>query len=135
MLKFRTWRYKCEFCGKNGRSAGHMRQHEIGCTMNPDRVCRCHEYAAPGTKARPVAELLVVLRENCDAEDHGLAELRLAAEECPCCILAALRQSGLVKGYCDEDGYTPPKVGKEQFDFAAEMKAVWDAEAARTVGL
>lgn len=128
MKKFKAWRYKCDFCGKNGYSAGHMRSHETGCTANPNRVCKIHQYAdlrrdRPGPL--PVASLVVELQQHRNDEDRGISALRELAEDCPCCMLAAIRQSGLGKGYADEDGYDPPWIGKEQFNFKEELARLW----------
>jgi len=32
--------YYCDFCNKRGLSKGHMLNHELHCTLNPDRECR-----------------------------------------------------------------------------------------------
>jgi hypothetical protein len=50
---------------------------------------------------------------------------------CPCCILAAVRQSGLCKGHADEEGYTEPVIGEEQFNFKEELASMWAEENAR----
>jgi hypothetical protein len=126
VLKFKAWRYKCEYCGKNGRSSGHMRKHEEGCTANPNRICRFHRVVTDEERAAPtVAVLLEVLAAHRADTDHGLKALRESCDNCPCCILAALRQSGLTKGYADEEGYTPPAISDEQFNFKEEHAAVW----------
>jgi hypothetical protein len=107
-----------------------MVRHEQGCTANPERLCRLHPHVTGEDEklARPVSELLSLLAAHNNDADHGLSALRGAAEDCPCCILAALRQSGLCKGYADEDGYTPPRIGQEQFDFKKELAQIWANE-------
>ncbi|MGA7885256.1 MAG: hypothetical protein WCA44_05890 [Acidobacteriaceae bacterium] len=127
MKQFKAWRYKCDFCGKNGRQKSSMVRHEIGCTANPDRICKIHHHATGEDlpSSPPVAEMLTLLREHSKDEDHGLKALRDFVDNCPCCILAAIRQSGLCKGYADEDGYSPPAIGPEQFDFKKELASLW----------
>lgn len=68
-------------------------------------------------------EMLECLR-SCD-KDYvaGLKKLREVSSDCPCCILAAIRQSGLQEGCADEDGYTP---GVDfGFNFKEEMASKW----------
>ena len=76
--------------------------------------------------------MVAVLQEHRNEEDHGLKALRDSCDDCPCCILAALRQSGFCKGYEDEEGYTQPLIGQEQFNFKEELKQMWnDSNSAR----
>lgn len=43
MRRVKKWRYYCDFCKKGGCSGGHMANHEIHCTKNPNRKCgMCH---------------------------------------------------------------------------------------------
>jgi hypothetical protein len=131
MKKFKAWRYKCDFCGKNGRSGRHMRNHEFYCTSNPNRICRVHAFVTGNrddAAIHPVAPLIEALRSGQQDGDHGLARLREAAEDCPACILAAIRQSGLCRGYGDEEGYTPPAIGQKQFDFKKEMAEIFNSK-------
>lgn len=126
MKKTRCWRYKCDFCGKNGYSAGHMSTHERGCTMNPDRVCRIHQYSdlrLEGSGPFHVSLLQEVLLAYSSDEDHGLAALREAAEDCPCCMFAAIRQLGWHRGEIDEEGYSEPLI---KFSFKEELARLWD---------
>jgi hypothetical protein len=132
MTRKQCWQYKCDFCGKVGYSAGHMARHEVGCTMNPNRTCRIHKHADvrfenPGPL--PVSELIAHLRAHGSNNDHGLEALRELAEDCPCCIFAAIRQIGWHRGYGDEDGYTEPRI---KFDFKAELKRLWDGANERS---
>lgn len=126
MTKKQCWRYKCDFCGSIGYSAGHMRSHETGCTMNPNRVCKIHQHAdlrIEGTGGpEPIALLQEVLLAYEGDEDSGLAALREAAEDCPCCMFAAIRQLGWHRGYDDEDGHSEPRI---KFDFKEELARLW----------
>lgn len=76
---------------------------------------------------KPVAELIAVLAGHKLDKDWVAAreELRKAADDCPACMLAAIRQSGLQKWCVDEDGID---TGADfQFDFKAEMASFWEA--------
>ena len=121
MTKRQTWQYRCDFCGKRGLSASHMTVHERHCTANPNRICRFHLRFAgghPEKSAGEMASLFSSLKPN-----YGMSDVRAAAEECPVCILAAIRQSGIQKWDGDPES---PDVDLK-FDFKAEMKTAWDA--------
>jgi len=123
-------RYYCEFCKKSGGAAGHMKKHEEHCTLNPKRFCGyCHmsEEEQPN-----IADLLAILPnpkeyEHQDAEydcfyyrgleeavDAVLPKLREACNNCPACIVAALRQKGI------------PVPLVSSFNFKAECQSVWN---------
>jgi hypothetical protein len=101
-----------------------MERHEAGCTANLNRICKLHAYVT-NHPAPPVSESLALLATHYGNKDYGLAELRAFVEDCPACILAALRQSGLCKGYADEEGHSPPRIGSEQFNFKEELSEMW----------
>jgi len=130
MTKKQCWRYKCDFCGRVGYSSAYMKRHEIGCTANKDRVCRMpiHEDDAPRNSVVVLAGIL----KRWGKEDFGMQELRDACENCPACILAAIRCSGIQKYELDEDGEnTEPDL---KFNFKEELASMWadvnDARAA-----
>lgn len=134
MKTFKAWRFKCDFCGKNMRQKKAMVRHEIGCTMNPHRECRLHEYATGGPCLVSAQYLADVLMSHKSDSDHGLKPLRDHCDNCPACILAAIRLSGFCAGTGKEghieDGqyvsdYVEPLIGKEQFDFKAELASMW----------
>ena len=136
MKTFNAKRYKCDFCGKNQRQRKAMERHEEGCTANPYRICRMHKYAT-GEEfpvIPPITELLAILEEHQGDLDHGLKELRDAADDCPCCILSAIRLSGFCRGTGKEghiengeyvSDYVEPLIGQEQFDFKKEVASLW----------
>lgn len=103
--------YYCDFCKKNGGSKYHLQRHEKSCTGNPDRECRmCHLLGGP---VHTVKELIDILGSG---GEEGLKRLREATENCPMCILAALRQSGI--NDIDDEGF--PGKGAVSFDFHKE---------------
>ena len=128
MKERKTIQYKCDFCGKKGYSKGHMRNHELHCTKNPDRECRVCKMVDGAQK--PMADLLAVLPVPIQWEDEygskhyhvdteaqvnaAVKELRELCDGCPACIMAALRQKGI------------PVPLATEFDFTKEMKSLWD---------
>jgi hypothetical protein len=124
-------RYECDFCHKRGLSASHMAKHESSCTMNPNRKCRVcamgwGQHAPNERDQKPIAELIALLPDPKDfAEDGALSallkrqtnkvlpQLRAACDNCPACIMAALRQRGI------------PVPLATDFNFTEEMKAIW----------
>ena len=112
-----------------------MVRHEEGCTANPNRICRLHKWVI-GEKnpvIPSITQLLAVIEVHRNDVDHGLKELREAADDCPTCILAALRQSGLTNPVIcawENEGHSvtyrdKPLVSSDEFDFKKELDAVW----------
>lgn len=126
MKKIKKWRYYCEFCKKSGASAYHMQKHEDHCTMNPRRRCGMCE-ADPGGDmvTKPMEDLITALLCQGNDYEKGLEVLREVTGNCPACILAAIRQSGIQRppeddgeGGCDEGVYL-------SFNFVTEKKRFW----------
>ena len=127
--------YYCDFCKKRGQRAYYMRKHEEHCTLNPNRVCNVCGLMEQEQSA--ITDLVAVFAEcgpslmGSDDPNHGFSEyeewrggdtarveaamptLREVAGNCPACIMAALRQSGI------------PVPLVESFNFTDEMQAVW----------
>lgn len=126
MRKKQVWRYYCEFCKKSGCSGYHMKNHELHCTMNPERECRmCYlidecgvEQSAPDLNDLKALlpndpQSLIVRNSNLlDGDDYSklyeaislaMPRLRELSRNCPACILAAIRQNkievSLVEGF------------------------------------
>lgn len=121
MRKVLKWRYYCEFCKKSGMAASHIKRHEVSCTGNPDRFCRFCVLA--GIQQKPLLDLIEVFKRD------GVDALRTAAENCPACMLTAIRHSG-VNGFSedDEDGRGGPlsdKFHPDDFNFKQEKEAFW----------
>jgi hypothetical protein len=89
-----------------------MSRHEKNCTANPNRKCgMCGNVGIEG-----FVEVLGI------GDDAGVEKLREAANGCPACMLAGIRQSKLQHGPDDEGpGFSVP------FKFQEE-KAEWWAE-------
>lgn len=138
MRRKKVWRFYCEHCKKSGCSGGHISRHERGCTRNADRacgVCRVFEL-----QSKPLPELIAFCKTKAAAGDSidgnpddsslwldevDVKALRELADQCPACMLAALRQS---------DTYA----GSQHYGFKEEMKSLWNeknqAETAREHG-
>jgi len=116
-------RYYCDFCKKAGGSAYHMRIHEERCTLNPERkcgVCAILEEKQPAmaTLLEPFAGIKAVKDEygylsfDDAALGVALAEVRKVSN-CPACIMATIRQSGI------------PVPAVSGFSFTKEMRSAW----------
>lgn len=100
-------RYSCDFCDKHKYSASHMKRHEEICTKNPNRKCRCCRFVDAVTVN--IKDLIAVLPNPNDYKDEygnfsddltkkaneGLVVLRIGTNNCPACIMAAIRQAGI----------------------------------------
>lgn len=128
--------YYCEHCSKKGLAANHIRNHEGRCTNNPHRYCGVCEMS--GHTSVTVERLkmrftladnpIVAFRDHEDVYDPDanydeklvtwigepitLQEIRRLADDCPACILAILRQTGLNLHYFH----------LEKFDFKKELQ-------------
>lgn len=117
-------RYYCDFCSRGYFKKQSMERHEKGCTANPDRVCGLCEYAEPPLNQRSIAELVACLSGAISGDlrcDEAMAKLREISEGCPGCILAAIRQSGIMKELYDSE-YGFPDL---KFDFKKELESWW----------
>jgi hypothetical protein len=114
MTRKQTWRYKCDFCGKTGYSAGSMGKHEKHCTANPNRECRVCKMVEGEQKSAD--ELLA-------AAWRGLEVLEDIADGCPACMLAAIRRIPVhyPGGTADDEGDEFSK-----WKFKDAMKQIWD---------
>lgn len=97
-------RYSCDFCKKKTLTAHSMRNHEEHCTKNPNRKCGMCAYV--GESQPDLKELIAIvpdyhkypddfLDELIAAVAKALPALREAANNCPACIMAAIRQSNI----------------------------------------
>ena len=113
-------RYYCDHCNKGSGSPSAMKRHEKGCTKNPQRRCgMCLVY---GRVNRSPSDLLRVLNEQ------GFEALKEATEDCPACILSALRL--LPYDLPSEDGpggMVGPDDGRHEWRFQDAKRDWWEA--------
>jgi len=88
-------RHYCDHCRRGGFQIPAMAKHESACTANPARVCRMCLMDGDIVQA-PMPDLLVAATglDFCNPTKEQEDHLRETANNCPACILAALRQSG-----------------------------------------
>lgn len=114
-------RYYCDHCNKGNGSPSAMRRHERGCTLNPDRVCgMCAKLADEGgpQPAPPRDQLLTIL----DAQ--GFKAMCDAANDCPACILAALRSRN-VQGEFGGFTVAGPDDGRNAWSYTQAKQSWW----------
>lgn len=125
MTRKKVWRYYCEHCKRSGCSGGHIRRHEESCTANPNRICRFHE--AMKTHQPHMEALVATVKEHGDDAKGIMAALRDAADNCPACILSALRQSGIQREWADRLYQGDDNAPVIEFSFRAEVAEFWDS--------
>lgn len=106
MIEKTVTAYICEFCGKKQFAKGSMRRHERRCTANPGRECKmCDQVEIAGfaTTTCGLARLVEIMSNRAEPPKHRMEAAR-AETDCPACILAAIRQSGVWAEYVA----TPP---------------------------
>ena len=130
MNKVKRWRYYCDYCKKAGGNKAVIVKHEERCTNNPKRKCGMCTFLELDQK--PISEMLNLLPEpekykvfyNEDKtayEFHLLKEamieplkkLRELTDNCPACILAALRQKKIHTDFA------------EGFDYKKEVQKIF----------
>lgn len=116
MRKVKKWRYYCDFCKKASMRGDVIKKHEIGCTMNPLRKCGICEYF--GNEQKPIDDLKATVEAN---GDMCIKPLRELTDNCPACILAAIRQHN--KEMDVEDRIW---TDEREFNFKTEMQSHWD---------
>lgn len=82
-------RYYCDFCKISKGTKFAMKKHENRCTMNPDRVCGICSMVE-GVNRHDIQEMVDIIK---DGTLKSLENLRKFTDNCPSCILAAIRQS------------------------------------------
>jgi len=128
MRRKKVWRYYCDYCKKAGCSGGHLKHHEERCTLNPKRICgfckladkqqpdlaKAMELLPDPTKYIKITEFGFTDFDGLnDVVKEALPKLREFVENCPACIMAALRQKGI-----------PVPIAVD-FDFKKESASAW----------
>lgn len=117
--------YYCDFCSKRLFRQHSMAKHERHCTMNPGRTCRWAqlEYGSrtrygEHSFRRGLPRWVRLLAPLTKAD---LDRVRERVGECPACMLAALRQSGVEYHYDYENH-------EHMFDYEDEVKEYRERE-------
>lgn len=130
MLTIKKNRYYCEYCKKSGGAANWIKKHEERCTLNPKRYCGYCHLLDPDTEQPEIEKLKAILPDpdkykhedeyDCisfrgleEAVDNVLPKLRGACNNCPACIMSALRQKRI------------PVPVAENFNFKKECQSIW----------
>lgn len=125
----KEWVYRCDHCGKAGRSKGHMRNHEIHCTKNPDRSCGMCLLIGEGQE--PIADLIAAIGDD---DENAIKRLEHAANGCSACMLAAINQAPWLRPQQDQESGPVKWHAVNDFDFKTHKKAllqevaIWRAE-------
>jgi hypothetical protein len=117
-------RYYCDHCNKGSGSPSAMRRHERGCTANPQRVCgMCTKmFDEYGLHPAPQRDDLVQVMDA-----QGFKAMCEAANNCPACILAAVRTKNFAGDAETPPGVLGPEDGRESWSYK-QAKADWWAE-------
>lgn len=93
MLTVKRDVYYCEYCKRHRMTARSILDHEPRCIYNPDRtVCGWHDDEKPYSHAGTLA---ANLKDRLPKEGDPLGWLRIGADGCPACMLAAVVQADL----------------------------------------
>lgn len=116
-------RYYCDHCNKGNGSPSAMKRHESGCTKNPQRICGMCKIQEEdgGPEAAPSRDELVKIM---DAD--GFKAMCAAANDCPACILSALR----TKNYMDDETgpwVHGPEDGRQAWSYKTAKESWWSA--------
>ncbi|MFA5715181.1 MAG: hypothetical protein WC998_05550 [Candidatus Paceibacterota bacterium] len=121
--------YYCDFCKKRGLSASSMSKHEKHCTANPNRICRlCENSLNIGEIVTELKKRFVIKQVTLSGSQYFEGEMDIEvvewigepitfgeveniAENCPNCMLAIIRQTGLSQHPFDNE------IGINQFNF------------------
>ncbi len=110
--------YYCEFCKRHRMTAAAILKHEPRCIYNPNRTeCGWHDDKKPYSHAGTLAAWL---RED----EHDVEALRIGADGCPACMLAAVVQADLTTAQRDDLGFVY-KDEVERFRKEEQRADVW----------
>jgi len=116
--------YYCEYCKKHGLSKAAMANHELHCTLNPNRICGLCGSTSIAPLIEKYSNRFIMVPDTAlgggetaqwIGEPVTLDEIRDDVESCPICTLAIIRQCNLNK----------TEIGPA-FDYAEEHKEWWD---------
>ena len=120
MRREKRWRYYCDHCKKSGGSSYHMKRHENGCTLNPERTCGLCEQTGQDLHPHVIKFATGLMQDN---SSKKIKELRDSIGSCPACILSVLRRSGMY-----EEKENPVWIDRKDFDYQKEHNEWWAEE-------
>ena len=98
--------YYCDHCKKKGLAKFYIVKHEKGCTLNPNRICGLCESSEISELVNKLKSMFTVAKIESDIfywekikwieKEVTLKDLREWVDNCPNCLLALVRQSGLL---------------------------------------
>ncbi len=97
-----------------------MEKHERGCTKNPARVCGMCIVGTGAPSSHTMQRLIEILGNG---SPEKMKELRRETDNCPACILAALRQ-GSPTWWADDVNRSVDN-SHVDFDFKKEAAEFW----------
>ena len=119
MRSKKVWRYYCEYCKKSGCNKFYLERHEKHCTMNPNRECRfCKIIEKEDDIEKLPMDKLIELVPDLD-------KLREATNNCPACILAAIRQEYIKRESMEEEEEFSYRSYIAKFDYKKEVDKFW----------
>lgn len=129
--------YYCDHCKRHGLSRAAMEKHERYCTLNPERVCRWVLMAYPprshGRTHTFRKGLPRWLRLRAPLTKADIDELRERVNECPACMLAALRQSGVEYHYDYTNGGLLFNYEDEVEEYRKAEREFWQEQEYREI--
>lgn len=114
-------RYYCDFCKKVGGNPASMKKHEASCTNRPDRVCGMCSQEGHEQAQTPLNALIPL------AVAGDIDGLRKAANGCPACMLAAIRQAPWMKDERPLEAYMAAQEALSAWKFKDECVLFWSA--------
>ena len=94
----------CDHCNKRGFQIPAMEKHEKTCTANTDRECGMCEWVEVNDGQEKHGLSVIELSEIVgDGSNEGLRRLRDASNDCPACMLAAVRYTHNHKTFMTEE--------------------------------
>jgi len=89
--------YYCDHCKKHYLSERWCKLHEEKCTMNPDRYCRLCDDGLDLNEVVP--KWIEIYTHDDEQRFTPIESIRRVAGECPVCMLALIRQAGLLTDF------------------------------------
>jgi hypothetical protein len=115
--------YYCDYCNKRYISKYWAKQHELHCTLNPNRICRmCDHNGTDNNIPKLLDEFYEMVKK--DNMLPRFEVIRVATGNCPNCILTILRQFSKDPRF--KDAYEPfDTYAYMEWEYQKEVKEFW----------